>query len=1017
MKPVLLTMSAFGSFAGEESLDFRALGKNPLFLINGPTGAGKTTLLDAMCFALYGETTGDDRSGKEMRSDFAEAERLTEITFLFELGDKYYKITRSPEQARPKRSGEGFTVHKPQAQLWCSNEEGEEVDLLVSTKVTEANDKIKFLTGLDADQFRQVMVLPQGKFRELLMADSNKREDIFRQLFDTRIYYQIEQALKSEVNTLDSLLKESQVVQATLLGTVNLETRDQLTHSLTDMAEPYADAKTNQVLADKNAAKALATFTAGEVLVKRYRDVDIANTKLWSLEAQAGNIAQQGLRHVLAEAANKLDSVFERWKQSEGQLAAAKQNVSVQQQTAAQAATSLVAAQKNNEAQISNKQILEDNKRNDTILVNHKVQAHSLLGLRKDRDSAVSAQTNGETARQKANKENMMQEQNLQSLENEREALRASTNRLAADEQAWLLAKGDLEKRKKLDGLFSKLKAAEAKILNDKTIISEGETKLREVTLTRTRLDHAWHHGQAALLAAELSINEACPVCGSTTHPELAISAATLPDKAAIDRARQVEDDQQQLLSNQRQAIVRVEAELTSLSTKISEFEKELGMKANVKFAELQESTLVLKEAFDVLTAKVLKLPLLDKKIAARKAALTTQKRLLEKLSKQLADVQQATAAASAAFNQRETEIPAEYRDEQALEKAIAKNQRANSELSRIISDAQQTFESALQKNAEAVAALKAATEQQEKTLMLQGETCEKWQVALAKSQFKDQPAFEIAKLDTAELEALGISIRNHEDEKLKAMQTCETLAEELKDQEKPNLESLAEVRDQTVEMLAAANDKCQSINAQLKKLTDIEKQIKAVVNSQKNLDQRFNIVGTLSQIANGKNAHNMSLQRFVLSVILDDVLIQAGARLTHMSKGRYTLLRRTKITGAQKSGLELDVEDAYTGKTRSVSTLSGGESFMAALSMALGLSDVVQSHSGGIRLDTLFVDEGFGSLDPESLDLAINTLIELQQGGRMVGVISHVPELKERIDVRVDVVIGKAGSGLEIRM
>jgi exonuclease SbcC len=160
-----------------------------------------------------------------------------------------------------------------------------------------------------------------------------------------------------------------------------------------------------------------------------------------------------------------------------------------------------------------------------------------------------------------------------------------------------------------------------------------------------------------------------------------------------------------------------------------------------------------------------------------------------------------------------------------------------------------------------------------------------------------------------------------------------------------------------------------------------------------------------------------MSLQRFVLSVILDDVLIQAGARLTHMSKGRYTLLRRTKITGAQKSGLELDVEDAYTGKTRSVSTLSGGESFMAALSMALGLSDVVQSHSGGIRLDTLFVDEGFGSLDPESLDLAINTLIELQQGGRMVGVISHVPELKERIDVRVDVVIGKAGSGLEIRM
>ena len=190
---------------------------------------------------------------------------------------------------------------------------------------------------------------------------------------------------------------------------------------------------------------------------------------------------------------------------------------------------------------------------------------------------------------------------------------------------------------------------------------------------------------------------------------------------------------------------------------------------------------------------------------------------------------------------------------------------------------------------------------------------------------------------------------------------------------------------------------------------------ITKLVRSQQALEDEYKLIGTLSQVANGKNPLNMSLQRFVLSVILDEVLIAAGERLGHMSKGRYTLLRRTEVTGAQKSGLELDVEDAYTGKTRAVSTLSGGVSFIAALSLALGLSAVVQSHSGGIRLDTLFIDEGFGSLDPESLDLAITTLIDLQQAGRMVGVISHVPELKERIDVRVDVVVGRAGSSVTV--
>jgi DNA repair protein SbcC/Rad50 len=286
---------------------------------------------------------------------------------------------------------------------------------------------------------------------------------------------------------------------------------------------------------------------------------------------------------------------------------------------------------------------------------------------------------------------------------------------------------------------------------------------------------------------------------------------------------------------------------------------------------------------------------------------------------------------------------------------------------------------------------------------------------ALAGASFADEAAFAAARLEMLELAKLATTIREFDDDKLKAQQIHDSLRLELQDQAPPAIEALAQARQAAATVLSEAQETFQALDRQLRQLKEVDAAITKLVRSQQALEDDYKLIGTLSQVANGKNPLNMSLQRFVLSVILDEVLIAAGERLGHMSKGRYTLLRRTEVTGAQKSGLELDVEDAYTGKTRAVSTLSGGESFIAALSLALGLSAVVQSHSGGIRLDTLFIDEGFGSLDPESLDLAITTLIDLQQAGRMVGVISHVPELKERIDVRVDVVVGRAGSSVTV--
>jgi len=194
--------------------------------------------------------------------------------------------------------------------------------------------------------------------------------------------------------------------------------------------------------------------------------------------------------------------------------------------------------------------------------------------------------------------------------------------------------------------------------------------------------------------------------------------------------------------------------------------------------------------------------------------------------------------------------------------------------------------------------------------------------------------------------------------------------------------------------------------------LNNTQTQLQEADAQTRTLDEQYAVVGTLSDVANGQTGNKVSLQRFVLSVLLDDVLIEASQRLYAMSKGRYQLLRKgDRSKGNRASGLELEVEDAYTSKVRPVATLSGGESFMAALSMALGLSDVVQAYAGGIKLDTLFIDEGFGSLDQESLDLAVRTLVDLQSSGRMVGVISHVAEMREQIGARIDIQKTSSGS------
>ena len=270
MRPLRLRLAAFGPFSGVEEIDFTRLGENPLFLINGPTGSGKSTILDAICFALYGETTGGERDAKQMRCDHASSDTLTEVSLEFELGKIQYRIIRIPDQERPKTRGEGVTVQKAKAELYKLGEEKDQ--LIVSSKVTEATQEIVNLTGLSAEQFRQVMVLPQGKFRDLLLAGSDQREAIFQQLFQTHVYSQLQNKLRDQANTLLNRLKESQLQHKAFLEACELETSEQLKQEIESITLDLNNLAPKQQACESNLKQAQAALQQAQQLEKQLQD-------------------------------------------------------------------------------------------------------------------------------------------------------------------------------------------------------------------------------------------------------------------------------------------------------------------------------------------------------------------------------------------------------------------------------------------------------------------------------------------------------------------------------------------------------------------------------------------------------------------------------------------------------------------------------------------------------------------------------------------------------------------------
>lgn len=1011
MKPIKLTMQAFGPFAQTETIEFDKLGANPLFLINGPTGSGKTSILDAICFALYGETTGNERQGIQMRCDMAAPTLLTEVTLEFSLHGKSYRVIRSPEQEAPKARGEGMTVRKHTAALYEITDE----EKLITSKTTQVKTEVTNIIGLNETQFRQVMVLPQGKFRELLLATSKEREEIFGQLFQTDIYKKIEYALKDKASAISKAKDEFDNQIRGALQVAGVSSEAELTEQREALSVQFESVQKQEQesLAQLNALK--TELQKAEALSNEFKKREQAEIALKQHLEQSDAVSSRQLQLDNAKKASKVELPYVTLQN------ASKQTQELEQKVAKLSQDLTVA----NDAVKSKEGALQTAKEQAAQLPKLTEQQYQLecmkgkLVEKSELEKAINAgltqksEFEATLKKYSALKEKLtLEAQQGQKLLDQARVDVASIGSVEAEIKQQQRLMQDLQK---LTGLNQELAKLDALTPSKQALVDQAKARYVELQRSADTLELSWHNAQAAVLAQRLQAGEMCPVCGSVEHPQPAQFVGEEVTKEQVQRARNTEREGQVALNQLSNQLEQHNIAVGQYKQQIEQLSVELGQNASMDLGALQASMQQLNERLQQLSS--INLVQLEQSVNELNQRCVTGEGKINDLQNQMVANESTIKVNQEQLVKLSASLDAKYSSLEVLEQDIIAIQKQIAELNTAFESAQNHLQQAVLAKTNIESQLTTNQQWLNEALDRLNTAKADWNQALLASAFEDEAQFLACIADEAEMQVWQKEIDAFKLTQIKLEQTLADLSSTLKDLALPDLEGLNVKLNSNQQSYVEARNQLDSTRSLFERLEKVRNDIATLHDKNTKLEDEYKVFGTLYDVASGKTGSRISLHRFVLGVLLDDVLIQASQRLSLMSKGRYILARKTEgFKGAAGRGLDLVVEDSYTGKTRDVATLSGGESFMAALALALGLSDVVQSYSGGIRLDTLFIDEGFGSLDPESLDLAIQTLVDLQQTGRMIGVISHVSELKEQMAQRIDVEPSRLGSTVSVK-
>lgn len=1029
MRPITLTLSAFGPYAGETTLDFSELGAERLFVITGPTGSGKTTVFEAILYALYGKLSKKGMDPASLRCDFLKPDddRITFVDFTFEISGKRFHIHRQPKQSVAKKRGSGRRELGQEALLECVGHE----DFLPLTKIGEVDRKIVDLVGLDEEQFKKIVMLPQGAFQEFLVSSTKDKIELLRQIFDTSLYDLALQRIKSRVSDVTGAYAELKADYRSKTALLRFEEfiafGEQPSQDVLAQMEALAKAdEARQESLQQTVDDANAVYLAALEVLNReaQHNADVrkwqqAEAELTALRTRQPQIAALGGRVRAADQARSLADKETRAAEERRLLHQQEETLALARQQAQKAAQQLNAAaqhlaqaeQQKQHADLAHDTLPELTTKRDKMneyvadraALQQAAQAlasaeRELATLAQDEQRAEAALQTAEAAQEK--KQRLQQDQAQQDT-----AIVKLDALLAEERRQYQLLKRFIDLRQERPELAVAQEKAAAQLAAAEKRLAEARAANRQQL--------------AATLAQELEDGAPCPVCGAVHHPAPAVVPGAQDDEAACakvrDQAQGVAANADAALAQQDKRIAEAWAELQETVPQLTQPEavpryaqqlQESGTAHNHQRKETQAALQQIREELAGLAA-------VEKELEAQKAALNT---LREQRTRFVAEqsrwqTTRDSKAEAVAAKEKQFGFTADA-DPAALTREIDAISARHQTAKQALETAQRAHEQAQ------LAQVRAASAQAQAEARLEELRRSADDHARAFAQARDaifatEADYLSAKADIPHAALLQQEIDAFSEALTRATTLHEDLAQRLQDDRTlHDLEAGEARRKEAEQRLNAAKDVLAAHKTRCASNRALIAQIAQLLEAFKEMEARYALLGKLRDVLDGKNHFNMRLETFAQAYYFEQMLIGANVRLARMTHGRYSFRRKEMVSDARRqAGLDLDVMDQYTGRARDVSTLSGGESFKASLSLALGLADVVTSESGGVELSTIFIDEGFGTLDEESLDDTVETLISLQDSGRLVGVISHVAELKERIPAHLVVESGSGGS------
>ena len=911
MKPQKLIMSAFGSYAGEVVIDFSNI-SHGIFLITGDTGSGKTTIFDAICYALYDRTSGGAREASDMRSQYAGADTPTFVEYTFTYGEEIYVIKRNPKYSRlsKRKDKDGNykeTVEQPGVEFTMPDGK------VFAGKLKETNEKIMEIIGLDADQFTQIAMIAQGEFMKLLQASSNKRKEIFAKIFDTKIYWQLQEELRRRTKSIFGELEDNRKFCEQELGSIRVNPLMQEQEEEPDFS--FLEHDMDGIL--QRLCDLLARGKARELEQKD------------RLEKWQKQIDEKSSRLVEAKQINELFDHLEEAQEEKQRLEALREEMAAKETSLEQAKKAAVVK-------------MEEDKYQAGIILRQECQKR-LDSYRNTMEALIRDIQELEESK------NLVQQIRLEKEPEYQQQIHRIKDSLPLYEQAQELEK-ELKAIEKQLRIFEKDAALKQELLSQaQAELIQKHEKAVEAMHFYQQANDSFIAEQAGIMAAALRENMPCPVCGSTSHPhkaELSESAVTQQQVNETKKIWQKAEEEERLCSDQ---ITQLREEVQAV--RMAQQEKAAG---------------------------------------------------LENTKKQYAQLRQQLVFASKQEAQRELN---------AIEASLQ-------EIINAVDMAEVKWQKATQEKATFSGKIDAEEEQEKRLIQEEAELLKSFEKELVQQGFSSREAFQAAICEDAQIKALEQQKSSYHDRCVRNEEAVLQLEKQTAKKERMDTKTLSEEifrLQQERKQYETENKELYGIN---QRNEEAYVKLKKAFTKREELKQQYQLYSSLDKTANGNlsGTAKLDFQTYIQRRFFEMIIKEANKRLIHMTSNQFILQCRSidKLSSQGAVGLDLDVYSLVNDRTRDVKTLSGGESFMAALAMALGMSDVIQNTAGRVKIDTMFVDEGFGSLDDEARGEAIRILQELAGNRRLVGIISHVTELKEQIDCKLMVTKDELGSKVE---